>query len=370
MAALDEALYFEDGPRPGVSPSREAVDMARRIADTDALAFALNRRHLVLRNPTGLEERLAISKELVQLAGRRREPELVFDAHGSQIQDALERGDVELVDSALATFEQLAHEYGIPKYLWYADLYRAMRELLAGRFAEAEPRIARAYAIGGRVQADLARLWHVAQMQALRLDQDRVEAFVPELREVAEIYPVEAVRLNLTLLEALTGDEAPARRALDRIAERGGSALRRDISWLLAVSLLAQLSEICRHREAALVLYGELRPFERQHVVVGTAIAYRGAVATELGRLAALLGRTEEAEQHFETALLRERRMGARPFEAAVQLAWARMLVERCDPGRSEEVARRIDAASSLASEVGAHRIQREVHRLRDSARS
>ncbi len=366
LAALDEALYFEDEPRTGPSPSREAVDMARRIADPDALAFALNRRHLVLRNPTGLDERLALSRELVHLAGRRREPDLVFDAYGSQIQDALERGDLELVDSALGTFERLANEYGIPKYLWYADLYRAMRELLAGRFAEAEPRIARAFSIGSRVQADLARLWHVAQMQALRLDQGRAEAFLPELREVAELYPVEAMRLNLALLEALTGDEVAARRMLDRVGERGLSTLRRDMNWMLVATLLSQLCDVCRHREAAAILYDALRPFERQHVVIGTAIVYRGAVATELGRLAALLGRPDEAERHFETALLRERRMGARPFEAAAQLAWARMLVERGEPCRSEEAARRLQEASSLASELGAHRIQREVLQLDD----
>ena len=101
-------------------------------------------------------------------------------------------------------------------------------------------------------------------------------------------------------------------------------------------------------------------------MVIGTAIVYRGAVATELGRLAALLGRPDEAERHFETALLRERRMGARPFEAAAQLAWARMLVERGEPCRSEEAARRLQEASSLASELGAHRIQREVLQLDD----
>ena len=113
----------------------------------------------------------------------------------SQIHDALERGEIELVDRALETFERLAGEHKIPKYLWYADLYRSMRELLAGHFAEAEPRIARAYATGSRVQQDLARLWHVVQMQALRIEQGRAEGFLPELREVEKIYPLEAMQV-------------------------------------------------------------------------------------------------------------------------------------------------------------------------------
>ena len=68
------------------------------------------------------------------------------------------------------------------------------------------------------------------------------------------------------------------------------------------------------------MIYDQLRPFARQHIVIGTAIAYRGSVATPLGRLATLLERWQEAEHCFETALLRERRMGARPFEAGVFL--------------------------------------------------
>jgi DNA-binding winged helix-turn-helix (wHTH) protein/tetratricopeptide (TPR) repeat protein len=364
LAAMDEALYFEDSPRGGPSLSREAIGMARRIGDADALVFALNRRHLVLRHPTGLDERLSISRELVSLTQRRRQPDLVFDAHGSQIHDALERGEIELVDRALEAFERLAGEHKIPKYLWYADLYRAMRELLAGRFAESEPRIARAYSIGSRVQDDLARLWHVVQMQTLRIDQGRAEGFLPELREVEKLYPLEAMRLNVALVEALTGDLQSARRALDHFEEAGAGAMRRDITWILCVVVLGQLCELCGDEDIAAEIYDLLRPFARQHIVVGTAIVYRGAVATELGRLAALLGRWEEAEHHFATGLARERRMGARPFEAAVQLGWARMLMSRGDEGDREQARRRLGAVLDVASEVGAHQYHRAAREL------
>jgi DNA-binding winged helix-turn-helix (wHTH) protein/tetratricopeptide (TPR) repeat protein len=365
LAAMDEALYFEDLPGKQVSLSREAVEMARRLEDPDALAFALNRRHLVLRHPTGLDERFAISTELAELAKQRRQPDLIFDAHGSQIQDALERGEVELVDRSLETFERLAGEHKIPKYLWYADLYRAMRELLAGRFAEAEPRIARAYAVGSRVQGDLARLWHVAQMQALRVDQGRAEGFLPELREVEKVYPIAALRLNVALVEALTGDLGSARRTLDRLAETGAATMRQDITWILSVSVLAELCELCRDDHLAGALYELLQPFARQHVVIGTAIVYRGAVATGLGRLATLLGRWKEAEHFFESALLRERRMGARPFEAGVQVAWARMLLERGDAAGRSQARRRLEAAAEVAAEVGAHHHYRAAEQLR-----
>jgi len=361
LAAMDEALYFEDSSHERPSLSREAIEMARGLDDPEALVFALNRRHLVLRHPAGLDERLAISGELVELTKRRRQPDLIFDAHGSQIHDALEQGDVGLVERALETFERLAEDHKIPKYLWYADLYRAMRELLAGRFVEAEPRIARAYSIGSRVQSGLARLWHVVQMQALRIDQGRAEGFLPELREVAKIYPLQAMRLNVALVEAITGDLAAARQALSVFAESGPGAMRRDITWILCASVLAQLCELCRDKQTAEVVYEMLEPFERHHIVVGTAIVYRGAVATELGRLATLLQRWDEAEHHFANALGRERRMGARPFEAGVQLAWAKLGLAKGDAAGREQAGRRLALAVELAAEVGAHQLHREA---------
>ena len=54
-----------------------------------------------------------------------------------------------------------------------------MRELLRGSFVEAERHIGRAWEIGARVQGELAQLWHVSQMQSLRIDQGRSAEFLP-----------------------------------------------------------------------------------------------------------------------------------------------------------------------------------------------
>lgn len=354
MAALDEALYFEESTAQEPSLSREAVAMARRIDDPDALAFALNRRHLILRKPECLDERLTVSTELVQLARRRREPNLIFDAYGSQIHDALERGDLPLVDEALDTFERLAGEFELPRYLWYADLYRAMRELIAGRFAEAEPRIARAWATGARVQPDLARLWHVVQIQSLRVDQGRASEFLPELREVAELYPIEVMRHNVALVEGLTGFTGQARRILEELMGRGLTSLPRDITWILSMTAVSRMAEMLDDRGTAAVVYRELMPFVNQHVVVGTAIVYWGSVAAQLGRLATVLGRWEEAAEHFDVALDGEGRMGAVVQQASTQLAYARMLLARGDDAGRSEGRARLKEAAALSGEVGA----------------
>jgi non-specific serine/threonine protein kinase len=75
-------------------------------------------------------------------------------------------------------------------------------------------------------------------------------------------------------------------------------------------------------------------PYATHHVVVGgDAVGYQGAVARLLGLLATTLRHWEPAVQHFETALSMHQRMGASPFVARTQYAYAAMLVARNAPG-------------------------------------
>ena len=89
--------------------------------------------------------------------------------------------------------------------------------------------------------------------------------------------------------------------------------------------------------------------------MIGTAIAHWGSVGHHLGRLAGVLGRWEEAAEHFEAGLDGERRLGARVSEAASQVAYARMLLARGDDRARLEARARLKEGGALAGEVGAH---------------
>ena len=56
----------------------EAVDMARRLGDDDALAFALACRHTAISDPGHLDARLTVSTELVEVGERAGNPELAL----------------------------------------------------------------------------------------------------------------------------------------------------------------------------------------------------------------------------------------------------------------------------------------------------
>ena len=96
------------------------------------------------------------------------------------------------------------------------------------------------------------------------------------------------------------------------------------------ISLLAEVCAFLSDIPHAVTLYDLLLPYATHTVVIGgDAVGCQGAVARLLGLLATTLRRWEPAVQHFEAALSMHQRMGARPFVARTQYAYAAMLVAR-----------------------------------------
>ena len=75
--------------------------------------------------------------------------------------------------------------------------------------------------------------------------------------------------------------------------------------------------------ESAAALYEALLPYQGRLVVWGGANTVTGPVDYYLGRLAACLGRAEDAVRHLDEAIVRAERIGALPWLAAARAARA-----------------------------------------------
>jgi hypothetical protein len=95
------------------------------------------------------------------------------------------------------------------------------------------------------------------------------------------------------------------------------------------VTLLAEVCGALADGARAESLYRLLEPYAGRNVVVGRAATCNGAAARLLGILAAAMYSWETAERHFISALEMHERMGARPWVARTQLAYADMLLAR-----------------------------------------
>jgi hypothetical protein len=86
--------------------------------------------------------------------------------------------------------------------------------------------------------------------------------------------------------------------------------------------------------EMARATYDLIHPHVNDSGATGTGLVFlSGSAHWPLGRLAALLGRTEEALIHFAAAVTIDIRLGARPLVVLTRLDWAGTLRTRAARG-------------------------------------
>jgi hypothetical protein len=79
------------------------------------------------------------------------------------------------------------------------------------------------------------------------------------------------------------------------------------------------------------------------------------------GALAAIMGRWDRAERHFEDALATNEAMGARPWLAHTQYRYATMLLSRDHFGDSDKAAVLLKDALATARELGMQALERRI---------
>ena len=379
LGRLAVALYWSNSAeRRGLIASlgSQAVAMAERVGDPNVQLMCIASRRFAEWGPENAEGRLAAATEVVRLADEVGNREMSLLGHAFRLADLLEVGRATAVDEEIAAFTRLAEELRQPRYLWWATLYRAMRVLLVGDFAEGERLAGEAVAIGQRAQGSDAAQAFGVHMFTIRRELGGLEDLVAATEALsAEHQAMPSWRCGLVLLLADGGRVPAAQRELADLAARGFTDLPRDITWLVSMALLAETAALLGDRACAAVLYDLLAPYAERCVVFGYGLACWGSVSRHLGLLATTLSRWEEATGHFERALIVNRGMGARPWVAHVEHDYAVMLLARAAAGDRERafdlVTRALDTAqelgmkrlvdSALALKLGAQGVARDV---------
>ena len=355
MASLALALYFESRERAD-RISCEAVKMARASGDSHALAASLVARHFAIWRPEQLDERLEVATELIEVADASGAADLRVDGRGLRLIDLLELGDIRAADAEMEAYGREARELRQPNYLRIAGIRKAMRAVLAGRFADAEklfaetPSLERAKRLlePNTVQAGAVVLFELRRLQG-RLAELR-GAFETFARE----YPaVPAWRAALALVHLEAGDEAAARREVRELAADDIAMLTRDANWLVGMVCLSLAAIRLRERSIASTAYEQMLPYAERNVVVGGGWSCEGSTSLYLGYLATFLSRYERAEEHFRTALRMNESIGARPFVAETQIAWAELIAERDGLAAERRATELADAGLDAARDIG-----------------
>jgi tetratricopeptide (TPR) repeat protein len=340
MARLAAALV--PGPEPeilrGQALANAAVAMARRLDDPETLLFALRYAGHAHAYQISIAEALANTEEVIALSDQLRRPLESVDHRAWLVGARLCPGDLAGSQRALESFEALLAPLSQPHYRWRVPIVQAAWLVRAGRFHEAERRIAAAAELGR--EYDLERACWAALFAELGLiatwrDSTRAGAFVESIRAVTRIGPIAHGLLAFVL--ALAGRTEDAALELDRT---------RFVPALITLQFAAEAIVLVgadHHARAILSI------LEAQCALHPFAYGPQGGVIVRpsimvLGDIYALLGRLDDAVAALERGLALARTIEAPPFIAHGAASLSRVLLRR---GRAADA----DRARSLEDE-------------------
>jgi hypothetical protein len=290
--------------------AQDAVRLARAAGDRQIESAVLAAYCDAIAGPDYVRERAEAATRMLNLASDPPEASLqrqatVLLARRLLLVALLEQGDLSGAEQQAAAYQRLARRLGIPRYGWLPEIWRAMRALLDGDPGGALEHAAAAEDIGRRAHSFNAELMaFTARMQA-HLDRGTATQFAGDVEalltaigpDMPAMYRAAPARLLLA-----AGDASQAWAVLRALLAGPAQARPKDAEWLECHWAMADLAISLDNRAAAVRLAAELAPYEKLWAVDGMGGAVFGSVAEQLGRLAAYLGRPDEAGRYLAAA--------------------------------------------------------------------
>jgi eukaryotic-like serine/threonine-protein kinase len=197
-------------------------------------------------------------------------------------------------------------------------------------------------------------------------DRQHIRDALPGLGELVERYPtIPAWRCSLASIHAELGNEGEARTVFEQLASEGFESLPFDAQWVISLTSLGETAAFLGDAPRAERLYDLIEPYSGLTIVAGRAAACYGPVDRVLALLAATVGRSGEAERHFNSSLALSERMGDRPFIARTSGELAGFLLQRDGVGDRERALELLARALDVAQELGMQRLVTDLLTLR-----
>lgn len=362
LAGLAVTLPRRRAGRSGAD-TQAALALARETGDRDAIHAAVVARRWYLCDSPYAREWLAVEEELADL-GPPPGP-----VSGSRWLHSVGRGRamarLALADRAGFQSDVRAVE------LWFIklrnvglgvqlSLWRATEALLDGRFGDVEQHLATTL----RHAPVQAPVWAV-QMCRRALELGRAEDFKTEVLRESAKFPENHFLCSLvafTHTELAEYDQA--RLIVDKLAAdefTGVTTYLTSPTFAYLAEVVTALGDVPR----AARVYELYRPYAGLAAVPGTpGTPCPGAVDRFLGQLAATLGRFDDAERHYEAALVLEAGLRAPPFIARSRYWYGRMLIERGRPEDADRARDLLMLAKLTAEQLGMARLASQTAEL------
>ena len=357
--------------------SEEAVEIARELGDEVVLGYALASLCDVIAGIAHVDRRLVAATEIVDLARGTRDPGLELLGRRLRTLALFESGAMAEADNEIQAYSSVSNALRQPISNWFPPLWRAMRAVMEGRFADAARLRNESAAIGASAHSENAEMLTESQRTFVLCDRLEAAEALQFYQDALERWPdyLMTVRPAIAYAAAAAGDHERAETALDQVDLSDYDPDVVGSEWFPAMVMLADAAWTARYKRLAPALLEALEPFPHRHALDGIGDHDFGVAARPLGLLAALLGRDEEASVFFAQAIAEHRRIGAvlllaRTLRDAGEalgelehLREAAVLYRRLEvPERVAEVEALLgDASISATSEANVLRLEGDV---------
>ena len=356
MAQLAGDRDPEPDPEPLMQLARDAVAMARRTGDPDALLSTLSAASFALAVYPDPAERSLLFEETLRLALAAGDKRVALRAHGFLVGASLDLGDPEGARAHVVAVESLVQDFPHGRFSWLLLFIRAIEELLQGRFEEAHEIYAEARASLNEDEARGALMAGSSLSVACVTERyDDVAGIEAETRAAfASLgYPFGGL-IGEMLIAQLYGRAGARERAAAQLATCAADPLFESIREPLWLAMLTDACHLTSDAALADRLYTMLLPRAHRFALMGPITACVDLpYARHLGLLAETLGRIDDAVAHLEDAEARASRAKMRAHLARLWLELARALVARGGSGDRDRAASLAGRALALATELG-----------------
>jgi DNA-binding CsgD family transcriptional regulator/RecA/RadA recombinase len=361
-ARLLALVAGEAGLESGGDPDRmsaEALAMAERLGDAQALRSALRSRQMVRSGPDGVMERLDLGERMLALGRAEDDPETVLWGHLWRFDALLMLGRLDEGEAELAALAVVTGRLRRPIARWHLLRSQAAVDIGRGRFDEAVAATRQSIELITDGGHDALYGVPISVLIVIAALTGRTELVTPEM---VEVFDTAAPRFVLPLL-ALYWLRAGDRDRAMHYYQAAGRTGEIPVPALLSVAcILVELAaELDRPEDVQRAAAG-LRPYADLFATGGAGAVYvAGSVRRSLGTAAAVAGRLDDAVRELRLAIEADERAGTAPFTAFAQFELAKVLARRRRPGDVDEAAALTATAAATAERLGMAPLLREA---------
>ena len=302
LALLAQSLALTPATEARVASAHRALELAKAHRDPTLFARIAPTALLALWEPGGIDVRYDEAAKAVAIAESSGDPRLVFGSHLVAFEFAIESADHVTAARSLAKLRSTARMIGEPRLRWTVGLLDAFAATMAGRLDEAETIATANVDLGMQIGAPDAFAMFGAQLFVIGTFGGRHAEMAPLVEQVSNDNPgVVSFRIGYGIACAGSGREDVAREILGEGMASGFRDLPVDVFWITNTIAYAILATELDDAEAAALLLPMLEPHANE--VSWNGVTSQGPIAAYVGKLASLIGRHEEAEEHLRVAL-------------------------------------------------------------------